>query len=330
MLKKLAITLARCSIWLLLVIAWTWSLGAAWHYTIAPIWMRLILAAFLLAIPLLISYRTRNAKYVAATIAGIVCAMACLWQWQLPSNDRAWKDDLKSPPRIAVESESIVIHNFLPFEGATTQQFELGELRRVWFGVEKFAGFESGAHNFLTFEFNDGKFLSVSVEARKERGEEFTLLPALFRQFELIYLMGDEAYILGSRSDFSAPTFLYPLKANPKQQERLLLDICERANALADRPEWYNILTNNCTNNLSWHATRISDYDISPYDLRVILSGQADRLLHRLGLIDLSEALDEIHDRCQVDAIAREVEVDSRFSTRIRRNLLNLEPANVE
>lgn len=321
-LKKIGLFLLRLVPWSILVFYWVWAVGAAWHFTVAPMFVRMLFAVGIIAIPLIVSIRTRRFVYVSMATTGVIAFMGVCWQSMIPSNDRAWQEDLAKSPVITFKQDHILVENFLPFEGFTTQEFDLRQLERLWFGVEKFAGFDGGAHNFLTFEFANGKFVSVSVEARREVGEEYALLPALFRQFELIYLIGDESRIFGSRTDFSAPTYLFPLKSTLEERQSLLIDICERANDLNEQPEWYNILTNNCTNNLSWHASRITPRPISAYDLRVVLTGHADRLLYDIGMIDAEGELADIEQQCRMDVLAKETmidnQVDSRFSTRIR------------
>jgi len=313
--------LARTVLWILLIVYWAWAIGAAWHFNVAPKFLRIVLAVLIIVVPLIVSIRTRSSKFVSLAILGAIAVMALCWQLLVPSNERAWKPELAKTPISTVADHRVEITNYLAYEGPTTQSFDLREMKQVWFGVEKFADFGGGAHNFLSFEFNDGKFVSVSVEARKEVGEEFALLPALFRQFELIYLIGDEAQIFGARSDFSAPMYLYPLKSSHEERVALFLDMCNRSNELAGQPEWYNILTNNCTNNLSWHASRIAPRPISSYDMRVVISGHTDRLLYEMGLLDVEGELTEIEERCRVDEIGKQIEIDSQFPLRIRERL---------
>ena len=45
-------------------------------------------------------------------------------------------------------------------------------------------------HTFLSFMFEDAPPLSISIEARQEEGEGYDPLGSLFKQFELIYVVG--------------------------------------------------------------------------------------------------------------------------------------------
>jgi len=54
-------------------------------------------------------------------------------------------------------------------------------------------------HTFLSFIFGNAPPLSISIETRPDVGEAFALVASLFKQFELIYVVGDERDIVGVR-----------------------------------------------------------------------------------------------------------------------------------
>ena len=57
-------------------------------------------------------------------------------------------------------------------------------------------------HTFLSFIFDNALPLSISIETRPEVGESFNPVASLFKQFELIYVVGDERDLVAC-----APTF---------------------------------------------------------------------------------------------------------------------------
>src|SRR5262249_37060058 len=58
------------------------------------------------------------------------------------------------------------------------------------------------AHTFVSFNLDDGTPpVCVSIEIRPEVGEEFDPLAAMFKQFELIYVVGDERDLVRVRTD---------------------------------------------------------------------------------------------------------------------------------
>ena len=71
-------------------------------------------------------------------------------------------------------------------------------------------------HTFLSFIFDNAPPLSISIETRPEVGESFNPVASLFKQFELIYVVGDERDLVRVRTNFRKETvYLYRLNASP-------------------------------------------------------------------------------------------------------------------
>jgi hypothetical protein len=58
------------------------------------------------------------------------------------------------------------------------------------------------AHTMLSFGFEDGDYLGVSVEVRLEKGETYRPTLGLFGQFELIYVIADERDLIRVRTEY--------------------------------------------------------------------------------------------------------------------------------
>ena len=79
-------------------------------------------------------------------------------------------------------------------------------------------------HTFLSFIFDNAPPLSISIETRPEVGEGFDPLASLFKQFELIYVVGDERDLVGVRTNHRQETvYLYRLNTSAEDARRLLL-----------------------------------------------------------------------------------------------------------
>ena len=92
-------------------------------------------------------------------------------------------------------------------------RYDLAQLERLDFFVEPFSGWRGLAHTFLSFGFSDGRQLGISVEVRRERGQEFNLLGGLTRQFELMYVVATERDLVGLRAVHRGnPVYLYPIR----------------------------------------------------------------------------------------------------------------------
>ena len=73
-------------------------------------------------------------------------------------------------------------------------------------------------HTFLSFIFDNAPPLSISIETRPEVGEGFDPIASMFKQFELIYVVGEERDIVGVRTNHrDETTYLYRLDTEPRK-----------------------------------------------------------------------------------------------------------------
>ena len=150
------------------------------------------------------------------------------------------------------------------------------------------------------------------------KNETYSPLTGLFRQFELIYVVGDERDLIGSRAVYGGyDVYVYPIRTTRANIRALFLAMLARANALATRPEFYNTLTNNCTSNVVDHVNQIVPRAV-PQGIKTVLPGYADEVAYSLGLIDNSITLDEARRRFRVKDEARRYVTTPEFSRRIR------------
>jgi hypothetical protein len=197
--------------------------------------------------------------------------------------------------------------------------YDLRKLESVWFLVEPFGEWSGAAHTFVSFGFADGRFVSVSVEIRKEKGEAFSPLRGLLDEYELMYVIGDERDLVMLRTNFRRDdVYLYPVRANRDDMRRMFVEMVNRAEALARQPEFYNTLTNTCTTNLVRHVNAIAPERI-PLRPGVLFPGYSDRLAWDLGLIDTKLSFDDARRHFRINALARRYAADPAFSLRIRQ-----------
>ena len=225
----------------------------------------------------------------------VLCALlAALLALHRPSHNRAWKPDFARLARGEIEGTTLTLHNIRNTRyGAPgsnyevrwdTRSYDLSKLKRLWFVVESFSRIEAIAHTLLSFEFEDGQFLAVSVEARLEQGESYGILKGFLRQFELCYLFGDERDFLLKRTRYQEhEVYLYPLVTPPDEIRSLLLQMVARANDILDRPQFYNSVTDNCTSSLLKHANRVRPGSFSVWQLDQVLPGRSDKTLYNKG-----------------------------------------------
>lgn len=238
-----------------------------------------------------------------------------------PSNDRAWAADQARLPAIAMGRDSVRVQGIRDFDhrGAEgpviryrDEAFALSDVRSTWFALAPFANRYRGlAHTFLSFGFADGRYLAVSVEARREDDEQYGLLGGLFRAFEITYVVGTESDLIGLRALRGDTLFLYPSRATPQQSRALLVDVLERAVATQRTPEYYNTLFNNCNTNLRDHVNRATPAEL-PWGWGILLPGFSDELALREGVLDTDLDLAAARTRFRVDERARQALASGR------------------
>lgn len=270
--------------------------------------------------------------WVRGALAALAAVVVVGWGALLlrtPAAQRDWAPDQARLARIALDGGVARIEGVRDFRHApdgsverrwVDAEYRLDDVRRVWFVLAPFATrYRALAHSFLSFEFADGRFLAVSVEARREADESYSLVGGLLRGFELAYVLGTEEDLLGLRAVRGDTLFVYPAVATPAQARTLLADMLERAAAVADHPEFYHTFWNNCTTNLRDHVNRVSPGRL-PWGWGVLLPGFSDAMALEEGLLDAPADLEAARARFRVDVRAREVLVDGGgdFSARIR------------
>lgn len=246
-----------------------------------------------------------------------------------PSNDRAWNDDQNILPYAEMDNNLISIHNIRNFTYSSTtsykvdyydKTFDLNKLEKVWYVVEPFSGIPGSAHTFLSFEFADDNFVSISVEIRKEKGEAFHPVKGLFNQYELMYVIGDEKDLVKLRSNYRKDlVYLYPVKAPKEKVKSLFLDMIDRTNKLKGSPEFYNTLTNTCTTNIVHHVNKITPERVPFFNIRILFPANSDKLAYKLGLIDTDLSFEEARVKYNINERAMKYADNPDFSRKIRQ-----------
>lgn len=189
----------------------------------------------------------------------------------------------------------------------------------VDFIVVPFPDAPSLAHTMLSFDLGDGRHLVASVEARLEVDESYSALAGSVRQYELMYVLGDETDLLGLRAEHRRnEVYLYPSIATPAQASALLRHVLARANDLSKQPEYYDSLTNNCTTNLVAHIEHLKPGSIPRNSLENLLPGHSDALAYRLGLLKTRLPFVEARKQANVSMRIRQHLGQPDFSKQIR------------
>jgi len=263
-------------------------------------------------------------------LAAVTAAYVALVVVVRPSNQREWSSDQDRMASADFSGDFVRVSNLRNALYRSSSDFDVRweerryDLRRlvsVWYVVEPFADWRGPAHTFLSFGFDDGRYVAISVEVRKERGEAFSPLRGLLRQFELAYIVGDERDLIGLRANHRHDdVYLYPMRATPAQARALFSAMLQRANALAAQPEFYNTLTNTCTSNIVSHINVLAPGRI-PFSYRTLLPAYSDDLAHELGLIDTALPMATYRAAYRINERAAQHADQEDFSAAIRAGL---------
>jgi hypothetical protein len=199
--------------------------------------------------------------------------------------------------------------------------YDLNALTSVYFALSPIFDLEPVAHVWVCFGFSDGQHVAVSVEARGVQGRPYSLLRSMFRQFQLIYVIGDERDVVGLRGAiWKNEVRFYPARSDAVTRRALFVDMMERAHSLEEHPEFYNLITNNCMNNITRHLRRLGVRTL-PREVRLLLTGFSDRLAYEYGFLDTDLPFERARQAYRVDEWMRTTPLDEGFSQRLRETL---------
>lgn len=306
---------------------WLWLVGAAWYSGLGPAPVPEVLAFGVFAGFPVAWYRTQNRRRVAGAFAGFAFVAITAWQLKRPATDRDWTADMRTASTIVIEGDRVTIRGMRAAHYRSPEDydvrsydrtFDLATLRSIDFLVERFHAFEGLAHTLLSFGFEGGEHVCISVEVRREEGESFNPVAGLFREYELLYVVGSEQDLIGLRTNHRGSTvWLYPVKTTPARRRALFLDMLRRARQLAEEPEFYNTLLSSCTTNIVDHVCSLVPGRV-PFDWRILLPGYSGELAYELGLIETDLSFADTQARFRIDDVAQEAPVGADFSRRIR------------
>lgn len=246
-----------------------------------------------------------------------------------PSNHRQWVPEMATLPYVIASpgSPAMTIKNIRNSKYVTAQEYlvqyydrtiNISDIHSADYIVAPFNGARALAHTMISFGLSDGSFIVVSVEVRKEEGEDYSAVQGLGPKFELMYIVGDEKDLIRIRTGHKdTAVYVYPTVATPAHAQALFVDIMTRVNKLASQPEFYNTLTNNCTTNLKTHVNRIAGGRLK-YDWRVLLPAHSAKYAYDLGLLDNSIPFEDLQSLSLVNDLADRYYDAPDFSSKIR------------
>src|SRR5260221_11743003 len=140
-----------------------------------------------------------TALWQGRTAAGLVTftaafgALLIWWQRIAPSNDRIWADDVAQMTTGTVDGNQVTLRNVRNFDWRSntdyTQRWETRSYRLDGLNsVDMIMSYWTGpaiAHMLISFGFDGGEHVVLSVEIRRERIENFSEIGGFFKEIQL-------------------------------------------------------------------------------------------------------------------------------------------------
>lgn len=267
-----------------------------------------------------------------STLALLATAGFSVWYFGVmkPDTNVEWAIEQSRMPIVEIKGDKVYISNVRNFTWRSATDFtpgwydrvyDLNKLTSMYYVIAPFPLVEGVAHVFVSFGFSDGQHVAVSVEGRRVKGRPYRLIASMFRQFQMIYIIGDERDVVGLRGAiWKKAVFFYPARTTQERKRAIFVDMMERAHDLEENPEFYHLITNNCMNNITSHIRRLGGRPV-PHDLSVLLTGFSDRVAYNFGFIDTDLPFEKARQAFRVDQWMQTTPLDEGFSKRLRETL---------
>jgi len=310
----------------LLAVAWAslalWFDGPSWR----PL-AGLLAAGFIAAAVALVALVRPLCRSLA--LLGVLWFVVLIWWLSIaPRNDRDWSPDVARLATATRDGDLVTIGNVRDFDYSSETDFtarwedRVYDLSRVR-GADMFVSYWGPtliAHTIMSWEFEDGRHLAMSIETRKEKGESYSALRGFFRQYELYYVVADERDVVRLRTNYrDEDVFLYRLRGSPERARAVLESYLEEVDRLSRTPKWYNAFTHNCTTSIRRMVQAAGVHN--PWDWRILVNGKGDELMYSRGTINTSLPFPEMRARSDITAKAKAADGAPDFSARIREGL---------
>jgi hypothetical protein len=226
-------------------------------------------------------------------IVGFVIA----WQIALqPSHQGNWRAENKFLPSLEIQENLVTIKNFRDFyidengeeiKNWETKILDLEKLEGMDFIISHFADYHAIAHSFITFRFSDSQNVTISMEARLEKGAKYSPFWGLLNQFEMTYIVASERDTIGSRIGYrNEEVYLYKTTASPEIAQKIFLTFAADINDLEKNPRFYNTLWRNCTTAIVGQIEDVLEENIW-WSWEHLLPGYADEKALEMGFLEM-------------------------------------------
>ena len=179
------------TIWIALAIhyrfRWPWL---RWFASFVPL---VVVGASLAVLPLV--------PWALAVWLGLLAITFAWWFSLRPRSDGDWDIGMEVLPRAEIVGDTLCVRNFRNFSYETENKpipryeertYDLAKLSSLDFFLSHWSG-PVMAHTLVSFGFDDGQFLCVSVEARRERWQSYSPIGGIVSLLSVDLCLGGRA-----------------------------------------------------------------------------------------------------------------------------------------
>ncbi len=274
-------------------------------------------------------------KNIKKVLLSILFVLVLFVFWQVTKEvplEGNWKQHLDTISTAEFNGDKVTVRNVRNYRYGPTEAdmhpayydktYDLNGVKKIWYVTEPFNENKVAGHTFVSFEFESGDFLAISIEARKTEEQEYSIWKGAMRTYPLVYVAADERDVVLLRANLRKDrVYVYPIKLSKPENGRLLLvDMLTTMNELTTtKPQWYNTLFANCTSAIAKHVNKLSPDRISKFSWQLWLTASADELALKAGLIDTNLNIDEARKIYNINEASEKAGDVSTYSQDIRK-----------
>jgi len=291
------------------------------RFAAAALWVVVSLAV-------LFAYRRWRSRFAALVYPVLIAALLFWWGSIAASNDRDWADEVGQMTQGVVNGPEVTLANVRSFDWRTSTDYTVRWENRTY-DLDKLASVDlllsywsspAIAHTLISFGFEDGNFVTFSVEIRKEKHESFSEIGGFFKEFETSVIAADERDIVRVRTNIrKEDVYLYRVTMRKPAMRSLFMAYVDEANDLVETPRFYNTVTANCTTIVVAMVSRIVPG--LPVDYRLLFSGYLPAYIVDVNGFMPGFTLEQLREGGAISARAQAADTAPDYSRRIREGV---------
>lgn len=279
-----------------------------------------------------------NKRKVFKKVLLLIVAIFIVFEYtKIPPTTGDWQIQLATPSTAEFNGDFVIVKNVRNFRyypeekdihpAYYDKQYNMSKIIRVWYTVEPFVSFapfeenKLAGHTYVSFEFENGDFLAITIEARKTKTQTYSVGKGLLRTYPLIYAAADERDVTLMRANIRKDdVYVYPIKlSNQKNARVLLTNMLTEMNNLLVHPRWYNTLFSNCTSEIAKQVDKILPGRISLFSWQLWLTASADELALKAGLLDTNLTIEQAREKFFITEKSQKIGDIPNYSKLIRK-----------